>query len=213
MNKRKELVLSINCLLLAFLLTMVWIQQRDENLAAKISPEILRFHVLANSNSNEDQNLKLKVKSLLIDTINSGLPEHAGKSETCTYIEEHKSELEQTAETYMKDAGYDYTASVTLTNCYFPTKAYGDVVLPCGNYDAAEVVIGDGRGRNWWCVLYPQLCFVNTAYGVVPEESKELLREVLSPEEFAAILDTRNDRLQVKIRFKLLNVIMKRETN
>lgn len=213
MNKRKELVLSISCLLLAFLLTMVWIQQRDENLAAKISPEILRFHVLANSNSNEDQNLKLEVKSLLIDTINSGLPEYAGKSETCTYIEEHKSELEQTAETYMKDAGYDYTASVTLTNCYFPTKAYGDVVLPCGNYDAAEVVIGDGRGRNWWCVLYPQLCFVNTAYGVVPEESKELLREVLSPEEFAAILDTRNDRFQVKIRFKLLNAIMKRETN
>lgn len=213
MNKRKELVLSISCLLLAFLLTMVWIQQRDENLAAKISPEILRFHVLANSNSNEDQNLKLEVKSLLIDTINSGLPEHAGKSETCTYIEEHKSELEQTAETYMKDAGYDYTASVTLTNCYFPTKAYGDVVLPCGNYDAAEVVIGDGRGRNWWCVLYPQLCFVNTAYGVVPEESKELLREVLSPEEFAAILDTRNDRLQVKIRFKLLDAIVKKETS
>lgn len=213
MNKRKELVLSISCLLLAFLLTMVWIQQRDENLAAGISPEILRFHVLANSNSNEDQNLKLEVKSLLIDTINSGLPEHAGKSETCTYIEEHKSELEQTAETYMKDAGYDYTASVTLTNCYFPTKAYGDVVLPCGNYDAAEVVIGDGRGRNWWCVLYPQLCFVNASYGVVPEESKELLREVLSPEEFAAILDTRNDRLPVKIRFKLLNTIMKRKTN
>lgn len=207
MNKRKELVLSISWLLLAFLLTMVWIQQRDENLAARISPEILRFHVLANSNSNEDQNLKLEVKSLLIDTINSGLPEHAGKSETCTYIEEHKSELEQTAETYMKDAGYDYTASVTLTNCYFPTKAYGDVVLPCGNYDAAEVVIGDGRGRNWWCVLYPQLCFVNTAYGVVPEESKELLREVLSPEEFAAILDNRNTHLQVKLRFRILDAI------
>lgn len=207
MNHRKELVLSISCLLLAFLLTMVWIQQRDENMAAKISPEILRFHVLANSNSNEDQKLKLEVKSLLIDTINKGLPADAGKEETCTYIKEHQSDLEQTAETYMKQAGYDYPVAVALTNCYFPTKAYGDVVLPCGNYDAAEVVIGSGRGRNWWCVLYPQLCFVNASYGVVPEASKELLRNVLTQEEYLAILDNRNERLQVEVHFKMLDVM------
>lgn len=207
MKYYKELVLSISCLLLAFLLTMIWIQQRDENMAAGISPEILRFHVLANSNSNEDQELKLEVKSLLIDTINKGLPEHAGKEETCTYIEEHQSELEQTAEAYMKRAGFDYKASVALTNCYFPTKAYGDVVLPCGNYDAARVTIGSGRGRNWWCVLYPQLCFVNASYGVVPEESKELLREALTPEEYDSILDTRNTKLKVQVRFKLLDML------
>lgn len=207
MRNNKELVLSISCLLLAFLLTMVWIQQRDENMAAKISPEILRFHVMANSNTNEDQQIKLEVKSLLIDTINKGLPEDAGKAETCTYIEEHTSELEQTAETYMKNAGYDYTATVVLTNCYFPTKAYGDVVLPCGNYDAAEVIIGSGRGRNWWCVLYPQLCFVNASYGVMPEESKEQLKEVLATEEFDAILDTRNTKIQVEVRFKLFDAI------
>ena len=211
MKQRKELVLSISCLFLAFLLTMIWVRQRDENLAAKISPEILRFHVLANSNSNEDQQLKLEVKSLLIDTINQGLPADAGKEETCTYIQEHQSELEQTAETYMKHAGYDYPASVSLANCYFPTKAYGDVVLPCGNYDAAEVVIGSGRGRNWWCVLYPQLCFVNASYGVVPEESKELLKNVLTPEEYLAILDNRNTKFQVQVRFRLLDAIAKKD--
>ena len=106
MKRRKELVLSISCLFLAFLLTMIWIRQRDENLAAKISPEILRFHVLAKSNSGEDQQLKLEVKSLLIDTIYKGLPADAGKEETCTYIREHQSELEQTAETYMKKDVY-----------------------------------------------------------------------------------------------------------
>lgn len=205
MKHNKELVLCISCLLLAFLLTMIWVQQRNENMAAQIAPEILRFHVLANSNSNEDQQLKLEVKSLLIEAINKGLPEHAGKEETCTYIEEHRSELEQTAETYMEKAGYSYSAAVKLTNSYFPTKAYGDVVLPCGDYDAAEVIIGDGRGRNWWCVLYPQLCFVNASYGVVPEKSKGLLRNVLTPEEYDMIVNERDPRRQVHVRFRILD--------
>lgn len=206
MKQNKELVLCISCLLLAFLLTMIWVQQRDENMAARIAPEILRFHVLANSNSKEDQQLKLEVKSLLIDTIQKGLPKGADKEETSTYIEEHRSSLEQTAETYMKQAGYDYQADVQLTSCYFPTKAYGDVVLPCGNYDATQVVIGNGRGRNWWCVLYPQLCFVNASYGIVPEESKELLRDVLSAEEYGAIVDERDPRKRV-VRFKIWDLL------
>ena len=211
MKHHKELVLSISCLLLAFLLTMIWIRQQDENMAAALSPEILRFHVLANSNTDEDQALKLEVKSLLIETINRELPEHAGKKETCTYIETHSSELEELAETYMKNAGYDYPATVALTNCYFPTKAYGDIVLPCGNYDAAEVVLGDGRGRNWWCVLYPQLCFVNASYGVMPDASKALLLEALTPEEYAAVLDKRNELFSSgpEIRFKFLELIAK----
>ena len=211
MKHHKELVLSISCLLLAFLLTMIWIRQQDENMAAALSPEILRFHVLANSNTDEDQALKLEVKSLLIETINRELPEHAGKKETCTYIETHSSELEELAETYMKNAGYDYPATVALTNCYFPTKAYGDIVLPCGNYDAAEVVLGDGRGRNWWCVLYPQLCFVNASYGVMPDASKALLLEALTPEEYAAVLDKRNELFSSgpEIRFKFLELFAK----
>lgn len=204
MKQNKELVLCISCLLLAFLLTMIWVQQKDENMAARISPDILRFHVLANSNSKEDQQLKLEVKSLLVDTIQKGLPEGADKEKTRTYIEEHRSALAQTAEAYMKHAGYDYQADVQLTSCYFPTKAYGDVVLPCGDYDAAQVIIGNGRGRNWWCVLYPQLCFVNASYGIVPEESKELLRDVLTEKEYDAIVDDHDPRGRV-VRLKILD--------
>lgn len=213
MKQNKELVLCISCLLLAFLLTMIWVQRRDENMAAQIAPSILRFHVLANSNSAEDQELKLEVKSLLIDAINEGLPKDAGKEATCNYIEEHKSDLEQTAETYMKNAGYDYTAEVALTNCYFPTKSYGNVVLPCGDYDAAEVIIGNGRGRNWWCVLYPQLCFVNSSYGVMPEESKQLLKDVLKEEEYDSIIDEQDPRRQIQIRFKILDKLSGRKTS
>lgn len=207
MKHKRELVLSVSCFLFALLLTMIWVRQRDENLAAKISDEILRFHVLANSNDNDDQQLKLEVKSLLIQTINEGLKEDADKADTSTYIQENQEYLERTAETYMKEAGYDYPAKVELTNTYFPTKAYGDVVLPCGNYDAARVTIGQGRGRNWWCVLYPQLCFVTPAYGVIPDDSKELLKAVLEPDDYRALLNQRMKYPKREIRFKILELL------
>lgn len=207
MKHLRELILSVSCFLFAFLLTMVWVRQTDENLAARISPEILRFHVLANSNTNKDQQLKLEVKSLLIETINQGLDENAGKEETCTYIREHQTDLEKTAETYMKNAGYDYPAKVELTSCYFPTKSYGDVVLPCGTYDAARVTIGEGRGRNWWCVLYPQLCFVDASYAIVPGSSMELLQSALEPMDFQSILEERGEHMEVNVRFKFLELL------
>lgn len=204
MKHIRPLILSVSCFLTALFLTMIWARERDGNLAARISPEILRFHVLANSNSQEDQDLKLEVKSLLIDAIHQELSGNAGKEETCTYIQEHSRELETLAETYMKNAGYDYPATVELTTCYFPTKAYGDIVLPSGNYEAARVTIGTGRGRNWWCVLYPQLCFIEPSYGIVPEESKELLKKSLAPDDYEAILSERPRR---KIRLKILELL------
>lgn len=212
MRHKKELILSLSCFLFAFLLTMIWVRQRDENLAASISPEILRFHVLANSNTNEDQQLKLEVKTLLMDTINRGLADGADKEDTCAYIRDHGEELELAAEAYIKKAGYDYPAKVELTNCYFPTKVYGDVVFPCGDYDAARVTIGEGRGRNWWCVLYPQLCFVDASYGTVPEASKLLLEESLSPDDYRALFQHRPDSdpqkpVRLSVRFKLLDLL------
>lgn len=205
MRHKHLLVLSVSCFLFALLLTMIWVRQRDENLAASISPEILRFHVLANSNSNQDQKLKLEIKSLLVQTIYEELAPTADKEETCAYILEHQEALETVAETYMKKAGYDYPAKIELTHSYFPTKAYGDVVLPCGTYDAARVTIGSGRGRNWWCVLYPQLCFVDASYAVMPDTSKALLEKALTPQDYEALFDHRDTQIQV--RFKLLELL------
>lgn len=207
MKHNKELMLSLSCFLFALLLTMIWIRQRDENLASRVSPEILRFHVLANSNSNDDQQLKLEVKSLLIDTIWQQLPADAGKQETCDFIEEHRADLEDAAEAYMKKAGYDYPVKLELAASYFPTKAYGDVVFPSGTYDAAKVTIGDGRGRNWWCVLYPQLCFVNASYGVMPDSSKEELHRLLPEDDYEGLLSDSAARAQMKVSFKLLEFL------
>ncbi len=89
----------------------------------------------------------------------------------------------------MAEKGFDYQAEIQMGYQYFPEKTYGDVTLPCGDYDAVQVLLGDGRGRNWWCVLYPRLCFLDITHGVVPEESKQLLKNTLSPVDYAALLN------------------------
>lgn len=204
MKLKRDLFLCITCLLLALLLTLSGTRQKNEALAARIAPELLRFHVLANSNRNDDQKLKLKVRTLLLNSIYEGLGENASLEETKNYVMEHQRELEITAENYMKELGYDYPAHIEVINCYFPTKTYGDMVFPCGTYEAVRVEIGKGKGHNWWCVLYPPLCFVDSSYGVVPQNSKEILIESLDQSDYKQLL---KEKPEIHVRFKLVDLI------
>ena len=88
-----------------------------------------------------------------------------------------------------------------MTKAYFPTKAYGDLVLPCGTYDTVQVQLGQARGRNWWCVLYPRLCYVDATHSILPESSRQELKLLLSDEDYTKLLD---DPARIHIRLKLL---------
>ena len=206
MKYRRDLFLCLTCLLLAFLFTMAGQRQSDEAMAARIAPEILRFHVLANSDSDEDQQLKLRVLTLLLDSIYEKLGENASLDDTKEYVLANKDSLEQEAEDYMKAEGYDYPAHMEVTECYFPTKTYGDMVFPCGTYDAVRVEIGKGKGHNWWCVLYPPLCFVDSTYAVVPDSSREILRESLDAADYQALLK-KQPEVHIRIRSKFLELL------
>ena len=206
MKYRRDLFLCLTCLLLAFLFTMAGQRQSDEAMAARIAPEILRFHVLANSDSDEDQQLKLRVRTLLLDSIYEKLGENASLDDTKEYVLANKDSLEQEAEDYMKAEGYDYPAHMEVTDCYFPTKTYGDMVFPCGTYDAVRVEIGKGKGHNWWCVLYPPLCFVDSTYAVVPDSSREILRESLDAADYQALLK-KQPEVHIRIRSKFLELL------
>ena len=206
MKYRRDLFLCLTCLLLAFLFTMAGQRQSDEAMAARIAPEILRFHVLANSDSDEDQQLKLRVRTLLLDSIYEKLGENASLDDTKEYVLANKDSLEQEAEDYMKAEGYDYPAHMEVTECYFPTKTYGDMVFPCGTYDAVRVEIGKGKGHNWWCVLYPPLCFVDSTYAVVPDSSREILRESLDAADYQALLKKQPEG-HIRIRSKFLELL------
>ena len=206
MKYRRDLFLCLTCLLLAFLFTMAGQRQSDEAMAARIAPEILRFHVLANSDSYEDQQLKLRVRTLLLDSIYEKLGENASLDDTKEYVLANKDSLEQEAEDYMKAEGYDYPAHMEVTECYFPSKTYGDMVFPCGTYDAVRVEIGKGKGHNWWCVLYPPLCFVDSTYAVVPDSSREILRESLDAADYQALLK-KQPEVHIRIRSKFLELL------
>ncbi len=220
MQYKKEFALSVSCLLLALLCSMIWLNGQKENLAERISPHILRFHVVANSNSRVDQEIKLQVKSLILEELSQlpealfsetsptegrtsqDLPAPSAKEAICQYILEHRELLEAKAEALMASLGYPYEACLQIAQSYFPTKSYGDIILPCGTYDAVQVSIGAARGRNWWCVLYPRLCFVDATHAIVPDSSKLQLKTILGEEDYRLLLD--NKPLDFKIRFRLL---------
>lgn len=222
MKKKCKFCLSATLWLIVFLLVMSGMRRKEEALAARIAPEILRFHVLANSDSPEDQALKLEVKDLLLKEIQDGLDrmasgqtassqtasdqtvsgqtisgqtasgEPVSKELFCRYIKENSGSLKETAEAYMEARGFSYQADIRLERCEFPEKTYGDMTFPAGTYDAVRVLIGDGAGKNFWCVLYPSLCYLDSTHAVVPDSSKAQLMAVLPEDDFAALVKARH---------------------
>lgn len=166
-----------------------------------IAEEIIRLHVIANSDSEEDQALKLKVKETIVTYLRGEMKDAATVSEARQAIRENLPEIEEIAREKMQQEGYNYTAEASLGECYFPVKEYGDLTFPAGDYEALRVRLGESKGKNWWCVMYPTLCFVDSTYQVVPDSSKEKLKESLTEEEYESLLDGRED---VTYSFKFL---------
>lgn len=194
MKRTYKLCLSILCFFICFLLAMSGLRARDEALAADIAPKILRFHVLANSDSSEDQALKLRVKDLLLEKIRDGaaMNEVSGKEDLKAYIQAESSTLEATAEDFIHSEGYDYGVHVGIETCEFPVRTYGDMTFPAGMYEAVRVVIGEGAGHNFWCVLYPSLCYTDSVHASMSEESKETLKSLIPEDDFQALLKARS---------------------
>lgn len=169
-----------------------------------ISDNVFRLHVLANSDSEEDQNLKFIVRDNLLNYMNKLCSNCTNKEEAISIVEENKEIFKQIAVDTIKKEGYSYDVNINIGNFEFPTKEYGDISLPAGNYDGLRIEIGKAEGQNWWCVMFPPLCFVDVSSGVVPDESKELLKENLSEEEFTLISD--NSSSEINFKFKLLEI-------
>lgn len=123
--------------------------------------DLIRFHVIANSDSSFDQSVKLAVRDEIIDEVNAILKAADTTAEAQKLLAEHTEELLASANEVLTRCGCGYQASATLGTSLFPTKTYGDLTLPAGEYDAFRIVLGEGKGKNWWCVLYPPLCFVD----------------------------------------------------
>lgn len=154
----------------------------------KLSGEVFRFHVIANSDSEEDQELKMKVKEAVVAYMRETLSGAENAAEAKAWAIRHKEELIRVSEEVLRAEGCSDKVTAEVVRCEFPDKTYGDITFPAGWYDALRIRIGKAQGHNWWCVLYPNLCFMDSVHAVVPKEGKEELRSVLTDEEYAMIV-------------------------
>lgn len=169
-----------------------------------IADSVFRLHVIANSNSDEDQNLKYIVRDKVIEYMSSISQNASSKEEVIKIAKANLDKIQAIAAQTIRDNGYTYSVNVEVGNFSFPSKRYGDITLPPGYYDALRLKIGKAEGQNWWCVMFPPLCFVDVTSGVVPDESKEIMKENLSKEEFDLISKNSNE---VKVKFKIVEVL------
>lgn len=169
-----------------------------------IQNSVFRLHVIANSDSIEDQNLKYKVRDSVIDYINEISRDATSKEEVMQIAKDNLDYISIIAMQTIKDNGFNYNVNVNVGNYIFPSKKYGDIILPPGYYDALKIEIGEAKGQNWWCVMFPPLCFVDVTSGIVPDTSKEQIKQSLSKEEFDLISGKSTD---VEIKFKIVEVL------
>ena len=199
-NPKVKMVIILSFLL--FIYTSICAISYAQNISTDIADNVFRLHVIANSDSKEDQDLKYIVRDNLLSYMNEICSNCETKQEAINIVTENKDKFEEIAKSTIKEQGFSYDVKINIGNFEFPTKNYGDISLPAGYYDALRVEIGEAKGQNWWCVMFPPLCFVDVTSGVVPEESKEVMEENLSEEEFALVSNSSNDELQFK--FKLI---------
>lgn len=176
------------------------ILSENPSLQEGIAKEILRLHVIANSDSDIDQNVKLLVKSHLVTYMQTFLDGVTSKEESMERITAHKEELKLEATRILREEGFFYDVDISLGKAIFPIKVYGDITLPAGEYDALRVKLGEGKGQNWWCIIFPNLCYVDTTFQVVPKESKEELEYILTEEEYNSIITKKGSKITVKFK-------------
>ena len=200
--KNSKFKITILLIFLLFIYTSICAISYAQNISTNIANSVFRLHVIANSDSSEDQNLKYIVRDNLLNYMNELCKNCSSKEEAIKLVNDNKNLFKEIAINTIKENGYSYNVNITVGNFEFPTKNYGDISLPAGYYDALKVEIGQAKGQNWWCVMFPPLCFVDISSGIVPEDSKKQLKNSLSDEEFSLISDNSDSGFQLK--FKLL---------
>ena len=185
---------KLNFIFILTILVFIYIALLSFNyskaISSNLSDSVFRLHIIANSDSSADQELKLKVRDKIIE-----------------YMNNHLDSFKEIALNTIKENGYNYDVNIEIGNFHFPTKSYGDISFPAGNYDALKIEIGDAIGQNWWCVLFPPLCFVNSSTGVVPDDSKNTLKENINSESYEIISEGNNSNdntSDIKIKFKII---------
>ncbi len=193
MFRKWELVILLTISVL--LLLGLWLEREQTDL----SDSVLRLHVLANSDCTEDQQLKLKVRDAVLQEAKAVLPEDSSAAQAELILRSNLDRLAAAGAAVVAREGYNYPVTAEMKNTWFPTKEYEDFALPAGEYRALRIVIGEGDGRNWWCVVFPPLCLASVA-----ETVQETALQAGMTEQQVALLTGESEGYVVK--FKLLEL-------
>ena len=197
---KKKLLPIFFIIFLLIIYILLCINSYVNAVSNNISSSVFRLHVIANSDSVEDQSLKYKVRDKILEYTNTLIDVNSNSKEDIINIANQNIDiLKSIAQNTVYENGFNYNVNISIGNFYFPTKYYGDISLPAGYYDALRVEIGNAKGQNWWCVMFPPLCFVNVSSGIVPEDSKELIKQELNDEEYSIVTKEDNSNIQFKI--------------
>lgn len=187
----------ISKLLLALFLILVAFMGICEAVSEDISGGLVRLHIIANSNSEEDQSVKLKVRDEII--------KYAQNFENVDleFVNKNISEIEAISNRVLSENGFSYKSHIETGKFNFPTKTYENITLPKGEYNAVKIVLGEGYGENWWCVMFPPLCFTDSAKGELTEENKKKLKDTMNKSEYEMIT---GEKIELKPAFRALEL-------
>lgn len=178
----------------------VFAGERTSSLA--LSDRILRLHILAAGNDTASQEIKLHVRDAILSVVRDALTDVSTAAEAEAALLPLTAEIKAAADSVLAASGVSYRASVEITTEFFPIKQYGSLLLPPGEYRALRILLGEGEGKNWWCMLYPSLCFTEGITASIAEDEKEELRGLLSEDEFDTLFSDKAQKPVFGFRLK-----------
>lgn len=201
---KKFISKSILLIILILLFLYLTINNYVSAISNDLHENIFRLHIIANSNSEEDQNLKLKIRDSILEYIKEISINCNSKQDIINTINIHLEDIKNIANNTIKENGFDYAIELEIDEYLFPTKHYANISLPAGKYDSLKIKIGNAIGENWWCSLFPPLCFTDISSGIIDEDTQNNLEKNLENEEFNIII---NPSPTYKFKFKLIEIL------
>lgn len=188
-----------------FIFIFVSAKSYSKTMFKNISNNFLRLHIIANSDSTDDQILKYKIRDSVIEYMSSYFDDVKTKDEALKILNDHIDEIYNIAFEIASSNGYSYPITVSVGNFYFPTREYDEITLPEGCYDALKIELGESKGQNWWCVMFPSICLIDNSNQNFSNDSEKLLQQNLDSEEYSIICNE-NKSVELKIKFKLIEL-------